>query len=166
MDNLKNILAENMRRFRTKNLSEQTMPDPADLMKQQLDGDTGTEKMFPAGTAMFQLTDRSNKTKTAQIAFVSPRNAKGPFTWKPFTSSAQPNAMVTSVQIEYREGDAEWQPATLRWVSNAPYLLLIKLEDGTNQSNFENKSLEKMFTQAHASHIKTPPATTQDADAF
>jgi hypothetical protein len=163
---MKNILAENMRRFRTKNISEQTMPDPVDLMQQQLDGDTATDKRFPAGTVTALLTDRSNKSKTAQIAFVSPRSAKGPFTWKPFTSSAQPNAMVTSVQIEYREGNAEWQPATLRWVSNAPYLLLIKLQDGTNQSNFENKSLETMFTRAHEAHLKTPPATTQDADAF
>ena len=163
---MKNILAENMRRFRTKNISEQTMPDPVDLMKQQLDGDTATEKTFPIGTVTAFLTDRSNKSKTAQIAFVSPRTAKGPFTWKPFTSSAQPNAMVTSVQIEYREGNAEWQPATLRWVSNAPYLLLIKLQDGTKQSNFENELLEKMFTRAHTSHLKTPPATTQDADAI
>jgi len=147
-------------------LSEQTMPDPVDLMKQQLDGDTATEKTFPAGTAMFQLTDRMDKSKTAQVAFVSPRNAKGPFAWKPFKGSAQPNAMITSVQIEYREGNAEWQPATLSWFSNAPYLLIIKLKDGTKQTSFENKSLETMFTRAHASHLKTPPATTQDADVI
>ena len=163
---MKNILAENMRRFRTKNISEQTMPDPVDIMRNSMSTTTPTEKTFPAGTVTALLTDRSNKSKTAQIAFVSPRSAKGPFTWKPFTSSAQPNAMVTSVQIEYREGNAEWQPATLRWVSNAPYLLLIKLQDGTNQSNFENELLEKMFTRAHEAHLKTPPATTQDADAI
>ena len=163
---MKNILAENMRRFRTKNISEQTMPDPVDIMSNSMSTTTPTEKTFPAGTAMFQLTGRMDKSKTAQVAFVSPRNAKGPFAWKPFTSSAQPNAMITSVQIEYREGNAEWQPATLSWVSNAPYLLLIKLKDGTKQTSFENKSLETMFTRAHASHLKTPPATTQDADAI
>jgi hypothetical protein len=163
---MKNILAENMRRFYTKNLNEQTMRDPSDLMSNMMSNDAPKEKMFPTGTAMFGITDRTDKLKTAQIAFVNPRNVKGPFTWKPFTSSAQPNALITSVQIEYREGNAEWAPATLSWVSNAPYLLLIKLADGTKQSNFENKTVQKMFQQAYDAHLKTPPVTTQDADAI
>lgn len=163
---MKNILAENMRRFYTKNLNEQTMRDPSDLMSNMMSNDAPKEKMFPTGTAMFQLTGRMDKSKTAQIAFVNPRNVKGPFTWKPFTSSAQPNALITSVQIKYRESDAEWAPATLSWVSNAPYLLLIKLADGTKQTSFENKSVQEMFQRAYDAHLKTPPAMTQDADAI
>ena len=163
---MKNILAENMRRFRTKNLNEQTMPDPTDLMSNMMSNDAPKEKMFPTGTALFGITDRIDKSKTAQVAFIKPRNAKGPFTWKPFKSSAQPNALINSVQIEYREGSEQWTPATLSWVSNAPYLLLIKLADGTNQSNFENKTVQKMFQRAYDAHLKTPPATTQDADAI
>ena len=36
---MKNILAENMRRFYTKNLNEQTMPDPSDLMSNMMSND-------------------------------------------------------------------------------------------------------------------------------
>ena len=164
MIKLKDILGENMRRFNTKNLSEQTSTgDPDDF---GFTNSTPALKKFPTGTAFFTLTDRSGQ-KNLKLAFIEPKNSHG-LKWTPYgtDTNAQFNKghMQTVVKIEILI-DADWQPGKLAWTSiGTPDQIYIKMDDGTKYTDFTNKSLTAMFTQAYSKHKSTPTPDTLSAD--
>jgi hypothetical protein len=121
-------------------------------------------RIFPYGTSFFELTDRTDKNKKLQIAFIDPRNGKGPFSWVPFKSSAHPDAMQTMVKIECREPGGEWESGKLGWVSHAPNYVIIKLDNGDKFNNFENDSIKRMFTQQYEKYASSQNSDTINAD--
>lgn len=158
-----NILKENMLRFNTKNINEQTTTgDPDDF---GLTSSNSAMKKFPAGTSFFELTERTG-TRKLQIAFIEPRNAKGPFKWTPYGLNGTSNGEVyTTVKIECREGDANWEPGKIAWVSgSSTELILVKLDNGTKLNNFVNKDITRMFIQAHSKYKSTSTPDTLSAD--
>jgi len=72
--------------------------------------------------------------------------------------------MQTVVKIECREGDANWEPGKIAWVSAAPEMVLIKLDNDPTNPNFFNKELTRMFTQAYSKHKSTSTPDTLSAD--
>ena len=145
-------------------VSEQTTTgDPDDF---GLTSSDPAMKKFPAGTSFFELTERTG-TRKLQIAFIEPRNAKGPFKWTPYsiTKGITKGHMQTIVKIECREGDANWEPGKIAWVSgSSTELILVKLDNGTKLNNFVNKDITRMFAEAYSKHKSTSTPDTLSAD--